>query len=461
MSEKFTIIIAEDDEVIRNLYEMILPAEYNCKLHVFQDGRDALQFIKDGGRADLVISDYDMPNHTGGDLYLKAVKDLKIPFFLITGRFLLDISDIPKFLEDHPQNRYLQKPIDPKMFHYLVNDLYQQFITKNRQNPYAAQGPQSQDKINLTMMPITLLKKYGFDSTDVYIQLHQDRLTKIISKENSFSLDKRTLEEYEARGLKDVLIPKSVFDTLTQHMINQLTVKARQLKKVTPLDIAGLQVNVSLKGLNDLGVTEDQINSVNEILEETIQSIFTDKTIELKIKELMKGYNYHISHSVLLMYVASSILRKTNLPYQSTLKKIALAAFFHDISIDNDVAELEFSPQDIKQEPISKEHKRLLEHPLTSINFLQKSDDDLFSEVKKIIGEHHELPNGKGYPRGLTASQISPLSALFITAHQIANCLYRNDYKKDSLVQFMANIESDFMQGQFKTYFEAAKKAFL
>ncbi|MCK6594647.1 MAG: hypothetical protein L6Q33_05570 [Bacteriovoracaceae bacterium] len=54
MSEKFTIIIAEDDEVIRNLYEMILPAEYNCKLHVFQDGRDALQFIKDGGRADLV-----------------------------------------------------------------------------------------------------------------------------------------------------------------------------------------------------------------------------------------------------------------------------------------------------------------------------------------------------------------------------------------------------------------------
>lgn len=461
MNENFTIVIAEDDEMIRNLYEMILPVEYNCQLHAFHDGAAALEYFKKGGHADLVISDYDMPNINGGQLYLQAVKERKIPFFLITGRFLLDLSDIPHFLADHPQNKFLQKPIEPKMFHYIVNDLYQQFMAKNHKNPFAQKTPQSQDKNNLTMMPIILLKKYGFDSTDVYIQLHQDRLTKIISRENSFSLDKKTLEEYESRGLKDVFIPKTVFETLTQHMINQLTVKAKQLKKVSPLDIAGLQVNVSIKGLNDLGINEDQINSVNEILEETIQSIFTDKTIELKIKELMKGYNYHVSHSVLLMYIASSILKKTNLPYQSTLKKIALAAFFHDISIDNDVAELEFSPQNINEEPVSKEHKRLLEHPLTSINFLQKSDDDLFNEVKKIISEHHELPNGKGYPRGLTATQVSPLSALFIMAHQIANCLYRNDYRKESLNQFMANIETDFMQGQFKNYFEAAKRAFL
>lgn len=461
MNEQFTIVIAEDDEMIRNLYEMILPAEYNCRLYTFQDGQEALTYLNNGGHADLVISDYDMPNLTGGQLYLQAVKNRKIPFFLITGRFLLDLADIPNFLADLPQNKYLQKPMDPKMFHYIVNDLYQNFVAKNRKNPYATSTPQSQDKAQLTMMPIMLLKKYGFDSTDVYIQLHQDRLTKIISKENSFSLDKKTLEEYETRGLKEVFIPKTVFETLTQHMINQLTVKARQLKKVSPLDIAGLQVNVSIKGLNDLGIHEDQINSVNEILEETIQSIFTDKTIELKIKELMKGYNYHVSHSVLLMYVASSILKKTNLPYQSTLKKIALAAFFHDISIDNDVAELEFTPQNISEEAISKEHRRLLEHPLTSLNFLEKMDDDLFNEVKRIISEHHELPNGKGYPRGLTATQVSPLSALFIVAHQIANCLYRNDYRKESLGQFMTNIEADYTLGQFKSYFEAAKKSFL
>ena len=88
-------------------------------------------------------------------------------------------------------------------------------------------------------------------------------------------------------------------------------------------------------------------------------------------------------------------------------------------------------------------------------------DDDLFNEVKRIISEHHELPNGKGYPRGLTATQVSPLSALFIVAHQIANCLYRNDYRKESLGQFMTNIEADYTLGQFKSYFEAAKKSFL
>lgn len=463
VNQAFKVLVAEDEEMIASLYEMILTSEFDCQITLAKDGLEAAEILTKDSDYHMVITDYTMPKKNGVALYHEVIKPKKIPTLFITGNFRFDLPDLENFETDHPLNSFVLKPFVTNELVALIDLIYQDF---KKSAPKISPPPATTLEAilrdnHLTSLPINILKRYGFDSIDVHVKLHQDRLTKIIAKENSFSLDQKTLEEYIAKGVSEVYIQKDAFMTITKHMINQLTIKARQLKKVSPLDIAGLQVNVSLHNLKELGINDEQINSVNEILEETIQSIFVDKTIENKIKELMKGYSYHTSHCVLLMYVASNILKKTTLPFQKTLKKIALAAFFHDLSIDNETAEHELRGLDPKSEPASMLKKRLLEHPRASTELLKRADDDTFNEAKKIIEEHHETPNGKGYPRGLNASQISPLSALFILSHEIANNLYRNEYNKDILAQMLKNFEKDYNQGNFKNFFEAARKAFL
>ncbi len=45
-------------------------------------------------------------------------------------------------------------------------------------------------------------------------------------------------------------------------------------------------------------------------------------------------------------------------------------------------------------------------------------------DVDLLIMQHHELPDGTGFPRHLSAKQISPLGALFIVAHELVHYIY-------------------------------------
>jgi len=71
MKSSVSILIVDDEEMMRNLLEKILTRE-GYRIFTAQDGRDALDKMKEHS-FDLVISDMKMPRMNGFDL-LKAVK---------------------------------------------------------------------------------------------------------------------------------------------------------------------------------------------------------------------------------------------------------------------------------------------------------------------------------------------------------------------------------------------------
>ncbi len=474
MNHQFTIVIAENDELIRNLYELMLPIDFECRLIVFDNGFDACEYVKNHDDCHLIISDNDMPKMSGIDFYLQAGKDKKIPFILITGDYLLDLPRVKDVEFNQTERQYIIKPFDRTHLKNAVLKSYLPYLEYQRKQALSDGVESTKSKLlsqnfdfqldqthgKLSKIPIHLLKRYGHESTDVFVLIHQDKFTKILAKENSFNLDTAALDGYMKKNVSYAYVPYDYFTTLSKHMINQLINKAKQLKKVTPVELAGLQLNISLSGLLDLGISTEHIESVNHIIEETIQTIFSDKIIDHKMKEIMKNFGYQTSHSVLLMYVASMILKKTNLPFHLTLKKISMAAFFHDMTLPEEICNKELYETHPDQEVAIVDKNILLNHPRMNAEMLDKMQDDLFNDVRKIILEHHELPNGKGYPKKLDSKQISSLSALFIISHHIADCLYRNDYNKESLNQYLINIEPDFHSGNFRLFFEHAKTLF-
>lgn len=114
---------------------------------------------------------------------------------------------------------------------------------------------------------------------------------------------------------------------------------------------------------------------------------------------------------------------------QETLAKLCCAAFFHDLKVENRefakyqrLEDLEFAEQEGLM--TSEEVKKYLTHPILAAEQLRKIKE-LPAEVDVIVEQHHETPDGTGFPRKTGHAYISQISALFIIAHDMVSELYK------------------------------------
>lgn len=113
-------------------------------------------------------------------------------------------------------------------------------------------------------------------------------------------------------------------------------------------------------------------------------------------------FQHSFNTAILAAIITQKILRS-----QEQSRTIALAMMFHDygqLHLPREVFE--------KQGKLTEEEKHIArKHPL--VGYLYIKDNNLLStEASEIVYQHHERLDGAGYPQGLTAEQIKPLSRI-------------------------------------------------
>jgi two-component system, cell cycle sensor histidine kinase and response regulator CckA len=107
-----TILVAEDDDVVRRLIKTVL-TEYGYSIIEAVDGEDAIdRFAKLGKRIDLIILDTVMPKKNGREVYdeIKSIKpDSKVIF---TSGYTRDIT-LDKGMAQGDKFEFIPKPISP------------------------------------------------------------------------------------------------------------------------------------------------------------------------------------------------------------------------------------------------------------------------------------------------------------------------------------------------------------
>lgn len=111
--ERISILIVEDDDVIRGLVREYLESFGFKNFTEAKDGSEAFRFVIDPlTRIDLIISDWNMPR-TDGITLLKAVRQTKhrltTPFIFITAQEPHEKSKI-LMAKQNEVNAYLVKP---------------------------------------------------------------------------------------------------------------------------------------------------------------------------------------------------------------------------------------------------------------------------------------------------------------------------------------------------------------
>jgi HD-GYP domain-containing protein (c-di-GMP phosphodiesterase class II) len=169
---------------------------------------------------------------------------------------------------------------------------------------------------------------------------------------------------------------------------------------------------------------------------------------------------YLASHSVALAHTACGIASLMGWTSDSTFQKLTLAAFLHDITLkNNELAKIRCLPTLMMEHHrfTATEVKTFMTHPADSTALVREMSD-VPAEVDTIILQHHELPDGSGFPHQLDAARITPLSGVFIIAHEFLNYWFAEG-KKASIRQFINELDPSFQKGQFRNIVAALEKA--
>lgn len=299
----------------------------------------------------------------------------------------------------------------------------------------------------------SLLIRVGVLNAGIYIRLSPTKYIKMFQEGDEFSEDdySRILREKKIEHLY-----------LRRNECGEFLVKFKSdLIKLLSAEILTEKVNPELLDavhetvqelLNKIGATPEVQEVVKANIQLTIKSMGKNQRLSEVLKRLeVDREKYISSHSVLLPQIACALAMNMEWKSETTLQKLALASFLHDMPIKNHTIAAITSLTELarRKEHFSEEEiKTYKSHPVKASE-LAKQFSEVPPDVDTIILQHHERPDGTGFPRQLSHHHISPLAAVFIVAHDIVSAIF-DPNTPFVLEKFIESKKNEYIAGNFK-----------
>lgn len=155
--------------------------------------------------------------------------------------------------------------------------------------------------------------------------------------------------------------------------------------------------------------------------------------------------HYHLVHAYNTCLISVIIGRDQNLPTEA-IRKLVPAALLADIGLTIIPPSLYLKNKDLSR----RADNEISKHPTYSRKIVSPIYGSEHT-VTKVVAEHHEHPDGEGYPRGLNEDQLHPLSSLLTVADvytaRLEERVYRSGQMPDQILREMRNEPKRFNKG--------------
>ena len=200
----------------------------------------------------------------------------------------------------------------------------------------------------------------------------------------------------------------------------------------------------------NIGFTEQAQRIAKSSVNMSLKLIGSKPRLANILRELKKkDGNFVTSHSFLLGQLACAMAHTIGWNSASTYFKLTMASFLHDISLNIITTEQEATYEEAVRSGIYyPEELKILRFHATKAAEYTRQFPEIPADVEQIVAQHHERADGSGYPRGLSGRYISPLSALFIIAHEMIIFMMKHPDAKPE--KFYEIIEKEYSQNPFR-----------
>lgn len=447
------IVFVDKNDKQRGLYRIYLENILeSCVVHEFFNLLSAQAFLEKRTQQkknpiSFILASFEFLPDEYQQFYFFSRKELKTVPFVILGDILPeDLEGMESFHSDHPNNIVIPTPIPPAEF---------------RERVLSVAFP---NRMSLTPVPafqkIRLFNFYRFNKPHchVYLKLSRMKYVKVFNKGVKYS--RSELEKLKKKNIDYLYIRNDDFNKFKVNFFRNNflefdTSKAtpEELKEKLEFSHAMLHEMVQNLGFSKdaIDLTEKSIKAITGLLEKS------EGDIKTLLENFKSGDDYFYDHSYLTTVICCDILKKMNWYSDERMRILTMASLFHDITLKSvSLARITNKNDPELQKFSQKEVKKYLRHPLDAFELVLEYPD-IPSKVGEVICQHHEGPEGEGFPNSLRPSNIDPLSAVFILAHDFIAAMERVRYDKNQVEKVIEEMKERYLMAPFK----APLKAFL
>lgn len=423
------LLIAEDEPDLVEALEIIVEANCSLPIKKASSGNKAIEILKNHPNPAFILTDYRMPDGNGIDLF-RAAKNMGIncPIVFCTGSPKSEILDIEPSVQ-----LFLEKP---NVFEPLSLMLKQHFQQKPSE---------------YIPIPIRIWLSLGVAPSDVYLKLGENNFVKILPEGEVFTQE--DANKYLGKKVANLYFNSTDGKKFASIFSVQLSTKCLTKKmsadEMQDLSQAAYEATATL--YRGFGWGKELAEIVDSSYRGTLEYISQNP----KLKSLLFHSNrandrYLTAHSHFVGALSCIITKKIGWDSNFTYAKLTLAALLHDLTIPVHLEE-----KIVKGEKILE--SEYLMHPNEAAELLHDLEGAP-PDVDIIIKQHHECPDGSGFPAQLQWPKISPLSAVFIAAHELSKFVWNKTDMPKAFEEFVENKKDLYKSGHFKKILEAVKE---
>ncbi len=435
------ILIVEDEEDIRDIYEMILRRAFPLDVVLAGSGNEALRVIQDRGKPGIIISDLHMPDGDGEVLW-QGLKNQKmdVPFVICSTDPITTLQR--KFPGIHG---YVEKPKIVDSVIKLVDKVVSRYETPPSYVP----------------VRISFLLRLGTVHFDLFMKISESRFVKVINADEAFVLE--DAQRFYQKDLSHLYILKEEADLYLSSVESNLSqVYSQNIKNPEDLPEISLEALESVERLaRTLGWREGVVDASKHAVNLAIKVVSSEANVLSLLKhKLSNAHSKYSQHVGLLALMNCGFCHQLGWISESSQMKVGLAALMHDITVDEHCYEnIEYwnsaACNSSDKTPAVIKYRN---HPTESVNLLLKVKN-IPPDVDQIILQHHELKDGTGFPRGLVSNRISPFATLFIIVEDLINFIGDSQNYDEKIQLFIKMRAERYNSGNFKKVFDVLKQS--
>ncbi|PIP94454.1 MAG: hypothetical protein COW00_16630 [Bdellovibrio sp. CG12_big_fil_rev_8_21_14_0_65_39_13] len=297
------------------------------------------------------------------------------------------------------------------------------------------------DGVVYFFMPIDVAIKYSDKiKSGFFIPLSEEKRVRIEFGEDDL---KGKMVNYKEKGLANILFAKEDYFLFLSSIKRGLTGFFMKDDELASKTLSQQQILMLVsKAVKYIGLDDELVAAGEENANKVLNWVKTAPSINQYFKPFITTNQDEHLKNLFVGFIGIGLVRALSWPPQ-IYEKIMQAALFGDFTLsDKDIMQVILANGDR-----SKWSKSYHIHPTEATRLLGRLKNAFSREVLRAIEQHHELPDGSGFPNGLKGLSIDQMSAMLIVARHYVNKLIETNFAYDDRKGFideMLSVHFDF-----------------
>jgi HD-GYP domain-containing protein (c-di-GMP phosphodiesterase class II) len=261
---------------------------------------------------------------------------------------------------------------------------------------------------------------------NLFIKIGLDRYIKIFHEDDNTNI--LDIQKYKSKGINYLYLNRETALWVISQIENQIDIflKANNFRFV----LRGANESPEKRFEQKILRIDDEVHVDKDFKESIDKAVIRIRTLVAKeakvdhflkvLKERQDQYALFTQKMNITSLIACVLAKQLDWISKSTIDKLVFASVISDITLAVRPELLKIQNlhefEKIKHTLTEEDQKIFLSHPKDAGNLIKRYFTNAPPDTDALAFQHHELPDGSGFPQGLRAEKISPLSALFIVA---------------------------------------------